>query len=456
MQARYAEDTGVKGLKIRHNNVLGYFVEVTAQHGDRLMAPPLNATFIHRQTLAGQVRFTTSELGEIEARIANAGDRALGLELEIFERLCAMVLDASEDLRAAAHAFALLDVAAALAKLADRPCQPARTPSRRCAEDPRCGWLARCRPARCRGAAPELAGFASWADEGAHLVQRIRGLEAAGVPHEQQAVLVRTNARSADLEEVLHAAGIPFQGASLLGREAARSLLRRLRPARGPAGDVVREAALALGWQPVPAEDLGEREQTRQSDLGRIVAIASELDDVSELAAELERRFGASVATGVHLLTLHRSKGLEWEAVFLPKLDEGELPIRRGDVEEERRLLYVGLTRARRHLSVTWSGKPSRFLAELGVTGRAGKAPAPKRPAVAAAGLSPVGRALRAWRLERSRADGVPAYVVFHDRTLAEIELASPTSIGELAAISGLGPTKIERYGSELLAVLAG
>ncbi|MEO6782289.1 MAG: DNA mismatch repair protein MutS, partial [Bradyrhizobium sp.] len=118
MQARYAEVTSVKGLKIRHNNVLGYFVEVTAQHGDRLMTAPLNATFIHRQTLAGQVRFTTAELGEIEARIANAGDRALGLELEIFERLCAMVTDASEDLRAAAHGFALLDVATALAKLA--------------------------------------------------------------------------------------------------------------------------------------------------------------------------------------------------------------------------------------------------------------------------------------------------------------------------------------------------
>jgi DNA mismatch repair protein MutS len=118
MQARYAEDTGVKGLKIRHNNVLGYFVEVTAQHGDRLMAPPLNATFIHRQTLAGQVRFTTAELGEIEAKIASAGDRALGLELEIFERLSAMAIAASDDLRATAHAFALLDVVTALAKLA--------------------------------------------------------------------------------------------------------------------------------------------------------------------------------------------------------------------------------------------------------------------------------------------------------------------------------------------------
>jgi DNA mismatch repair protein MutS len=118
MQARYADATSIKGLKIRHNNVLGYFVEVTAQHGDKLMAPPLNATFIHRQTLAGQVRFTTSELGETEAKIANAGERALNLELEIFERLSAMALQASDDLRAAAHAFALLDVATALAKLA--------------------------------------------------------------------------------------------------------------------------------------------------------------------------------------------------------------------------------------------------------------------------------------------------------------------------------------------------
>jgi DNA mismatch repair protein MutS len=118
MQARYADEAGIKGLKIRHNNVLGYFVEVTAQHGDKLMAPPLNATFIHRQTLAGQVRFTTAELGETEAKIANAGERALNLELEIFERLCGQVLTMSDDLRNAAHAFALLDVATSLAKLA--------------------------------------------------------------------------------------------------------------------------------------------------------------------------------------------------------------------------------------------------------------------------------------------------------------------------------------------------
>jgi DNA mismatch repair protein MutS len=118
LQARYAEQTAVRALKIKHNNVLGYFVEVTAQHGDKLFAPPLNATFIHRQTLAGQVRFTTAELGELEAKIASAADRALGLELEIFERLAAAVVAASDAIKAAAEALAALDVASALAALA--------------------------------------------------------------------------------------------------------------------------------------------------------------------------------------------------------------------------------------------------------------------------------------------------------------------------------------------------
>jgi DNA mismatch repair protein MutS len=118
LQGRYAEETQIKSLKIRHNNVLGYFVEVTAQHGDRLIAPPWNATFIHRQTLAGQVRFTSTELGALEAKIANAADRALGLELEIFERLAARVVAAADDIKAAAFALAAIDVAAALATLA--------------------------------------------------------------------------------------------------------------------------------------------------------------------------------------------------------------------------------------------------------------------------------------------------------------------------------------------------
>jgi DNA mismatch repair protein MutS len=118
MQTRYADATGIKALKIRHNNVLGYFVEVTAQHGEKLMAAPFNATFIHRQTLAGQVRFTTAELGEVEARIASAAERALALELDIFAQLAAQALAASIPLHAAAQAFAELDVTTGLARLA--------------------------------------------------------------------------------------------------------------------------------------------------------------------------------------------------------------------------------------------------------------------------------------------------------------------------------------------------
>jgi DNA mismatch repair protein MutS len=118
LQARYIDDTGVRVLKIRHNNVLGYFVEVTAQHGDKLLTAPLNATFIHRQTLAGQVRFTTTELGELEAKIASAADRALGIELETFERLTTQVLAQGAEIKTAAEALAMLDVSSSLAVLA--------------------------------------------------------------------------------------------------------------------------------------------------------------------------------------------------------------------------------------------------------------------------------------------------------------------------------------------------
>jgi len=118
LQVRYAETTGVKALKIRHNNVLGYFVDVTAQHGEKLLSAPLNGTFIHRQTLAGQVRFTTTELGELEAKIANAADRALALELEVFDVLAARVTAASATIKQAAEALAAVDAMTALAALA--------------------------------------------------------------------------------------------------------------------------------------------------------------------------------------------------------------------------------------------------------------------------------------------------------------------------------------------------
>ena len=120
LQADYAQETGVKSLKIRHNNVLGYFIEVTAQNAPPLQAPPHNAKFFHRQTIASAVRFVTQELSGLEERIASAANRALALELEIFERLCAAVKTRSQRLSIIAEAVARIDVSSALAELAAR------------------------------------------------------------------------------------------------------------------------------------------------------------------------------------------------------------------------------------------------------------------------------------------------------------------------------------------------
>jgi superfamily II DNA helicase RecQ len=133
----------------------------------------------------------------------------------------------------------------------------------------------------------------------------------------------------------------------------------------------------------------------------------------------------------------------------MPRVEEKELPIRQAkqehEIAEERRLFYVGLTRAKRHLSVTWCGKPSRFLAELGVQAAAPRKAEPDDPLYAA---------LKKWRLQRATADDVPAYVVFHNTTLAEIAGRKPRDVSELGAVPGVGPSKLERYGAEVLAVL--
>jgi DNA helicase-2/ATP-dependent DNA helicase PcrA len=288
---------------------------------------------------------------------------------------------------------------------------------------------------------------------GLDVAVHVRRLHAAGVPLEEMAVLVRTNARTSEFEEAFHDAAIPFQGASLLARDAARQLLKALRGRRGPAGEVVRELAVRQGLLAEVPDKLGEREQTRQADLARLVRLAEEFrGEVEGFLELLHERFGESGGRGVHLLTLHRAKGLEWAAVLLPRVEEGELPVRRGDVEEERRLFYVGLTRAKRHLLVTWEGRPSRFLDELGV--RAAAPPLAKRERQTLA-QTPTVQALREWRLARARADEVPAYVVFNDRTLAELAARTPRTLAELAAVPGIGPAKLERYGTELLARLA-
>jgi DNA helicase II / ATP-dependent DNA helicase PcrA len=310
------------------------------------------------------------------------------------------------------------------------------------------------------GPQPELTRCSTPEEQGMLIAERVRALVAAGVPHEEQAVLVRTNARAADFEEAFHDAGIPFQGASLLARDAARRMIKAL--GYGGTTEVaatVRALADEQGLLAAPPEKLGEREQTRQADLARLVRLAEQFDDgektVAEFATSLQERFGASAGRGVHLLTLHRAKGLEFEAVYIPRLEEGELPSRRAkgeELEDERRLLYVGLTRAKRHLLVTWSGKSSRFLAELGIRPGAPVSGDPKvKPKLEA---TPAVLALKEWRLARAREEEVPAYVVFNDRTLAELIRMAPRTIAELAEVPGIGPAKLERYGSELLAAL--
>jgi DNA helicase-2/ATP-dependent DNA helicase PcrA len=205
---------------------------------------------------------------------------------------------------------------------------------------------------------------------------------------------------------------------------------------------------------------------------GVVAGMALFLEEVGRRAAQEAEGTGG----GVNLLTYHRAKGLEFDAVLLPALEEGLLPIRQAsepaEVAEERRLLYVGLTRARVHLWLSWAArragpsgreqprKPSRFLDDVVPPGGSRV-----RPRAVATGMTRTGRAslraegplaeqLRAWRRKRAEADGVPAYVVFNDRTLAALSERRPRSRGELLAVEGIGPSKLDRYGDELLALL--
>jgi DNA helicase-2/ATP-dependent DNA helicase PcrA len=305
------------------------------------------------------------------------------------------------------------------------------------------------------------------------IVQAVRRLyQEEDVSLEEIAVLYRINARSEPFEEAFAAAAIPYQvrDGAFLRRPGPRSVLQRLKRAGGSVAEAVDEITDQLGYDPEAMPDADE-EVTRQSDLGRMRSLAAEFErvhpdgDATAFGTELAERFSTEQrGRGVNLLTYHRAKGLEFDAVFLPRLLDGELPFRSGrakaDPEEERRLLYVGITRARRYLFLTWPSagraQPSPFLDEMelapSVPSRAKAAPG---PAVTVGRGGQLFDRLKEWRRKRAQADGVPAYVVFHDRTLAEIAERQCKDWADLAAISGVGPAKLERYADEVIAVVS-
>jgi DNA helicase-2/ATP-dependent DNA helicase PcrA len=317
------------------------------------------------------------------------------------------------------------------------------------------------RPVLEAGPKPTLRAFMDPGSEIPFVVSEVKRLhEEEKVPLEQMAVLYRINARSELFEEAFSGARIDYQVRedAFLARPAARQLLPRLaRQAGNDLSALTEGIAKTVGYNPDFDEDAGRSEVTRQKDLARMVQLADEFEDGTRTAAdfvkELQYRFAGEGGRGVNLLTYHRAKGLEFEAVFLPNLVVGELPFRRSDEDEERRLFYVGLTRAKKHLYVSWAMKgksmASPFVVDLG----AGR---PKAPKKAETPDAPLVAALKEWRSKEARSAGKPAYVILHDSTIEEIAAREPGTIDELMLVPGIGPSKSDRYGDEILAVVAG
>ncbi|WP_237687373.1 ATP-dependent DNA helicase UvrD2 [Arthrobacter jiangjiafuii] len=375
-----------------------------------------------------------------------------------------------------------------------------------------------------RPAGPEPT-FTECADddaEAASVAERIKALIKEGVQPAEIAILFRTNGQSQAYEQALATAGIGYQlrgGERFFARREVRDAMLQLRSASRSVGNepvpqLVRDILVSLGYTP-EAPDGGGAVREKWESLAALVSLADELHTtrtqdpdsiftLMDFVAELEERAAAQHAPtvqGVTLASLHSAKGLEWDAVFLVGLSEGLMPISFADtpeaVDEERRLLYVGITRARVHLNLSWSTartpggranrKPSRFLdglrpqtardvqrsvAPKAVSRRKASGPAKCRVCgslletgaerkVGRCGDCPVTyeestfEALREWRREAAAEAGVPAFVVFTDATLVAIAEDRPPSLNRLATLPGVGPSKLERYGEAVLQVLA-
>jgi DNA helicase II / ATP-dependent DNA helicase PcrA len=360
------------------------------------------------------------------------------------------------------------------------------------------------------GPAPTFREYPDEVAEAAAAAASIKGLVEAGTPPSEIAVLYRINAQSEVYEEALTEAGIAYQvrgGEGFFSRQEIRQALLALQRAAnretdGLLPEVVRALLEPLGLTAEPPA--GTRARERWEALASLAQLVDEEVahrpqlDLAGLLAELRTRADSRhppVVQGVTLASLHAAKGLEWDAVFLVGLTDGTLPITHAlahggeseAVEEERRLLYVGITRARMHLALSWalsrnpggrqSRKSSRFLNGLSPQTQQDSTPSRSRRNRPASRCricnnplsTPAAIMLRRcetcaadiddelllqlkdWRLRTAKELNVPAYVVFTDNTLIAIAELLPTDDAALVAIPGIGARKLEQFGPDVL-----
>ncbi|MBW3547389.1 MAG: ATP-dependent DNA helicase UvrD2 [Actinobacteria bacterium] len=367
------------------------------------------------------------------------------------------------------------------------------------------------RPRRPDGPLPTVRAYARDVDEARATARAVRDGHRPGTPWSNTAVLCRTNAQLVLFEEAFRAAGIPYRvrgGGAFLERPEVKAALAELRRSPAP-------LATGLGDLQVVADDdqagpadgspAGERQAVLE-ELARLGAdyLAHEPDGdasgfLAWLGAALRSEAPRAASDAVELATFHGAKGLEWPVVFVAGLERGLVPISHAGTDEaraeEQRLLYVAVTRAEDQLHCSWARErtfgarssrrqPSPWLDDISAAraALAGGSPPPGSPGWqdrlaaerarlhrseaqrarasrserAGADADPeLLAALKRWRSEAARAGGVPAFVVFHDSTLAAVAEAKPRTSASLVRLPGLGPVKAERYGAALLALVS-
>ena len=375
---------------------------------------------------------------------------------------------------------------------------------------------------RAAGPEPVFAEASDEAAEAAAVADWFVARHRAGVPYREMAVLIRVNAQSPTFEQALSGAGVPYLvrgGERFYERPEVRQALLVVRNqvrsavvaggedgAESPALAQFKALLSGLGWTEEPPSGSGAVRERWES-LAALAAVAEEIGrepgrTLADIADELHRRAEAQhvpVANGVTISTLHSAKGLEWDAVALVGLSEGSLPFvlatSADELEEERRLFYVGVTRAREHLRISWartrngSGRrtPSRFLTAVrpdgpspDQSGRRRFGPSRSRPSALAATCRSCGRhlsdgaerklgrhqdcpatydqatldRLRDWRKQQAETERMPAYVIFTDATLMAIAEARPSTARELIKVPGVGAAKISKYGPDILELI--